>query len=239
MVSWRQFSIKRHFCSVCNAVRPMVRLDNNEISARCTVCRSTSITLSLVAALNEIRPNFTNLSCYELSARGPLLNYLNKHGSDVRCSEYYQQITPGGYFQGVQCQDVQSLTYANQSFDLCTSTEVFEHVPDDHRGFAEICRVLKPGGVFVFTVPLHEMDKTVERARLIEPGKLEHLLVPEYHLDPIRGHEPILVYRNYGQDIVSRLLAAGFAHAEIKPIKSTPWAFITPVVIAYRDEGDI
>ena len=44
--------------------------------------------------------------------------------------------------------------YGDASFDLCTSTEVFEHMPDDLNGFSEIRRVLRPGGRFVFTVLL-------------------------------------------------------------------------------------
>lgn len=30
---------------------------------------------------------------------------------------------------GVRCEDVQHLTFASASFDLCISTEMFEHVP--------------------------------------------------------------------------------------------------------------
>jgi ubiquinone/menaquinone biosynthesis C-methylase UbiE len=32
---------------------------------------------------------------------------------------------------------VQRLSFADASFDLCTSTEVFEHVPDDRAGLRE------------------------------------------------------------------------------------------------------
>jgi len=77
----------------------------------------------------------------------------------------------------VQCQDVQRLTYDSASFDVCTSTEVFEHVPDDSRGFAERHRVLRPGGRLVFSVPIVSAAKTVERA-VMERGTLRHLLPP-------------------------------------------------------------
>ena len=63
---------------------------------------------------------------------------------------------------------------------------MFEHVPDDIKGFSEICRVLKDDGVFVFTVPLHDVEKTVNRV-LVEEGNIVHLLEPEYHDDSIRG----------------------------------------------------
>ena len=56
------------------------------------------------------------------------------------------------------CQDVQHLTFDDAEFDICTSTEVFEHVPDDIKGFKEIYRVLKDDGVFIFTVPIHDEE---------------------------------------------------------------------------------
>jgi SAM-dependent methyltransferase len=95
-----------------------------------------------------------------------------------------------------------------------TSTEVFEHVADDRKGFAEIRRVLRPQGSFVFTVPLDDADRTVERAELSD-GKVRHLLPPAYHHDRIRGHEAVLVFRDYGRDIVERLRDAGFGSARI------------------------
>ncbi len=237
LIDWRSCSLKWHHCAVCDARRPMLKLADNEISLRCIICRSTSITLSLVQILKEVKPGGEGNTCYELSARGPLLNYLRTHYPQVSCSEFYEQISPGEIYNGVQCQDVQCLTYADQSFDLCTSTEVFEHVPDDQKGFSEIYRILKPGGTFVFTVPLGKAAQTVERVSRNSSGEIKHHLPPEYHLDPVRGHEPILVYRNYGQDIISRLLSAGFDRAEIRSTKATPWPFITPVIVAYRDKN--
>lgn len=78
-------------------------------------------------------------------------------------------------------------------FDLCTSTEVFEHVPDDGAGFQEICRVLKEGGTFVFTVPMTDAKTTVERTKA-HNGRIEHLLEPEYHGDRIRETVAFFVF---------------------------------------------
>ena len=132
----------------------------------------------------------------------------------------------------MQCQDVQGLTFDDATFDLCTSTEVFEHVPDDRKGFSEIRRVLRPGGRFVFTVPLTQAAKTVERARLVD-GKLQHLLEPEYHGDVIRGQGKVLCFRNYGRDILDRLRDSGFSAARFEnPDRSAWWGLGTEVVIA-------
>ena len=146
---------------------------------------------------------------YELSSRGALCRHLRRTFAQVTVSELFDDVAPGGFRGRVQCQDVQRLTYADGSFDLVTSTEVFEHVPDDRRAFAEIGRVLRPGGHLVFTVPLMDRGPTLERARL-ENGTVVHLVTPEYHGDRLRGRGGVLAFRTYAPDILERLEEAGF-----------------------------
>lgn len=237
MIRWRHLAASIHYCPLCDKRRPFVKLDNNEISVRCLSCHATSITLSVIAVLRHLSPDLQNKTVYELSSRGRLHQFLGSQCKALTGSEYFADTTPGNYKNGVQCQDVQSLTHGSESFDICTSTEVFEHVPDDAKGFREIYRVLKPNGVFVFTVPLCINEKTVERARLLANGDIEHMLEPEYHIDPIRSHNSILAFRNYGYDIMDRLLSAGFKRAELRsPRQSMPWGFSSAVVVAYRDD---
>ena len=48
-------------------------------------------------------------------------------------------------------------------FDFVVSSEVFEHVPPPiGRAFANVFRLLKPGGVFVFSVPYGPAGSTIE-----------------------------------------------------------------------------
>ena len=49
--------------------------------------------------------------------------------------------------------DVRSLPLSDQSVDLVVATDVVEHVDEDQIAVAEIYRVLRPGGVALFTVP--------------------------------------------------------------------------------------
>ena len=46
-----------------------------------------------------------------------------------------------------------ALPFADGSFDKVIASEVLEHVVDDDAAFAELLRVLKPGGVLAVTVP--------------------------------------------------------------------------------------
>ena len=49
--------------------------------------------------------------------------------------------------------DATRLPFADASFDRIIASEVLEHVPDDGAAFAELARVLKPGGTIAITVP--------------------------------------------------------------------------------------
>jgi len=156
---------------------------------------------------------------YELSSRGALCRHLRRTFARVTVSELFDDVAPGTFHDGVQCQDVQRLTYDDAVFDLVTSTEVFEHVPDDRRAFGEVHRVLGPGGALVFTVPLMDAGHTLERARL-EHGAVVHLVEPEYHGDRLRGRAGVLAFRTYGPDILDRLRAAGF-EADLVRVEDT------------------
>lgn len=240
LLQWRKLAATIAYCPVCDRKRPMIRLAADEIAVRCLACHASAVTISVAAVLRHVLPDLSNTRAYELSCRGSLVELLGRHCKHLTCSEYLPEIRPGESRNGVRSEDVQSLTFADRSFDLCTSTEVFEHVPDDIRGFREIRRVLRPAGLFVFTVPMSGSDATVERTILHPDGTVEHLLPAEYHLDPIRGHEPVLAFRTYGRDIVDRLLRAGFARAElIRPEDQVPWGYARTVVVGYCDQCDL
>lgn len=49
--------------------------------------------------------------------------------------------------------DAEKLPFQSNSFEAITSLDVFEHLRDDEAAFREACRVLKPGGMLVLSVP--------------------------------------------------------------------------------------
>ena len=86
----------------------------------------------------------------------------------------------------------------------------------------------------VFTVPLTNSAVTVGRARLRD-NAIEYVLPAAFHVDPLRDGAEILVYRDYGMDIVDRLRAAGFDDVRIMDIsKNVPWNMGRHVVAARR-----
>ena len=58
---------------------------------------------------------------------------------------------------GVACMSVNGdgtkLPFVDAAFDRVMASEVLEHIPDDEAAFAELARVLRPGGTLAITVP--------------------------------------------------------------------------------------
>ncbi len=88
--------------------------------------------------------------------------------------------------------DAYALPFVDDSFDAVIAAEVLEHLPDDERAMAELCRVLKPGGQIAVTVPRWG------------PEKVCWALSDAYH-EVEGGH--VRIYR--GDQIVERLGRAG------------------------------
>ncbi len=216
-LSFGHFSARTGSCPNCGPT-VFLRWRQSEMAVRCLRCRATPVTLSLVVALHvtlaRLGIGLRHCHVLELSSRGALVRFLQRRAAKATLCEYFDDVPPGATKNGILCQDVQRLPFADASFDVCTCTEVFEHVPGDTAGFRELFQVLKPGGLLVFTVPLSAAAQTIERAALTANGVVL-LLPPEYHGDRLRGANKVLCYRNYGQDILLRVGAAGFSHAGI------------------------
>ena len=89
--------------------------------------------------------------------------------------------------------DAERLPYDDESFDLVIGHAVLHHIPDLEQTFAEILRVLKPGGRFVFAgEPTRHGDYVARRlshftwwaaTRVTRLPQLEHWRRPQQELD--------------------------------------------------------
>lgn len=227
-----ELGLSRERCAVCG-FGWLLRLARNELGVRCARCGASAVTQSLAAAIRDEFPALAQAAVYEMSAQGPLVDFLGRHCAALTTSELLDDVAPGASRDGVLCQNVERLTFADASFDLCTSSEVFEHVEDDAAGFRELHRVLRPGGRLIFTVPLHDSERTRERFTL-RGGVRVAVLPPAYHADRYRG-PTVLVQRDYGRDLVDRLRDAGFVEARITtPASSSLFGHGRPVIVAAR-----
>lgn len=117
---------------------------------------------------------------------------------------HYFPDTPRGKTDPVhkaRCENLEALTFADNSFDLIITQDVMEHVFNPAAAFREIARVLRPGGAHVFTVPLvRKTEASRPRAVRSVSGEVEHLLDPEYHGNPVDS-KGSLVTTDWGNDI--------------------------------------
>jgi SAM-dependent methyltransferase len=104
-------------------------------------------------------------------------------------------------------EDLEQLTFDDESFDLTITQDVFEHVLRPERAFAEIARTLKPTGAHVFTVPYFRGKKTLVRARPDGVGGIEHVMKPDYHYNPIDANGS-LVITEWGDELCDFILRA-------------------------------
>lgn len=145
----------------------------------------------------------------------PLYSLVQKlYPGGVEGSEYLgDAIALGESKDGVRNEDVTALTFVDGSFDAVCSCDVLEHVFDYRKALEEFARVLKPSGWLILTIPWAvDQAFTTIRARRKAGGGIEHLLLPEYHVDPLNTDGCLCVYR-YGWDILQAVKNAGFSWA--------------------------
>lgn len=172
---------------------------------RCKSCNSVPRERALLAALDIYFPQWRTLTIHESSPGGHGASYrLRTDCPGYLASQFWPDRELGSITNGVRCENLERLTFANDSIDLHISQDVMEHVFDPRAAFAEIARTLKPGGAHVFTVPMvNRRRPSAVRARFID-GKIEHLLEPQYHGNPI-SKDGALVVTDWGFDICQQI----------------------------------
>jgi SAM-dependent methyltransferase len=190
-------STNRGWCSCCRAdtefVETGVWLRDQYLCARCgSIPRMRAVNVTL----DRYFPSWPASVVHESS---PSNDFIRRHCTHYSSSYYFEGIAPGTEHQGTRCENLEKLTFDDDTFDLFITQDVFEHVFRPDLAAREIMRVVKPGGAHVFTAPKHkDLRKTVQRARS-EDGAVVHLLEPQYHGNPI-GDGRALVTWDYGDD---------------------------------------
>jgi SAM-dependent methyltransferase len=142
-------------------------------------------------------PGWEELIIHESS---PSARFIEQYARHYTSSQFLLSAPLGAEIDGIRCENIERLTFSDNSFDMFITQDVMEHVFNPDVAVAEIQRVLKPGGAHVFTAPKHRnLLASRQRARVLDDGRIEHLLPEEYHGSPI-GDGRVLVTWDYGYD---------------------------------------
>ncbi len=154
-------------CSVCG-YRGVFQRNHKSIREgyRCRQCRAAlryrhqaSVLLSKYASAGSRtladlveEPEFRELRVYEPGITGPFREYFKGH-PNYTTSYLWEGVELGDVKNGVRCEDLERLTFDDDSFDLVITSDIFEHIRRPYKAFAEIYRVLKPGGATFLPCP--------------------------------------------------------------------------------------
>ncbi len=171
---------------------------NRQQGHLCLACRANLRARTLAAALTEHFGFSGTLKafCASRRARALRLLELNEAGALSPWLSTLRRHTLARYPEV----DMQALPYTDGRWDVVLHSDVLEHVADPLLALRECRRVLAPGGVLLYTIP-------------IVHGRLSHGrqgLSPSYHGAPGGEQADMLVHTEYGADFWLQPVAAGF-----------------------------
>lgn len=208
LVRERRLSLKRiprdaNFgrCPVCEGWTLFVAIDRSWWRDHyfCLRCASIPRFRALIYVLDTHLPDWRSLQIHESSPGGASSRKLARECSRYRGTHFYPDVAPGEMHNGFRCENLECQTFADESFDLVVTQDVFEHLFHPRKAFAEVARTLRPGGCHVFTVPWHPGRDTVVRA-VEEDSRIKHLRHPHYHGNPI-DRNGSLVVTEWGREL--------------------------------------
>ncbi len=169
----------------------------------CDNCKSIPRERAMMYIIETLYPDWEKLSIHESSPvmRGCSIK-MKERCKGYIATQFWANLPRGKIVSGFRNENLEEQTFENNAFDIVVTQDVFEHLFNPNKGFAEIARTLKPGGAHIFTVPLINKSGKSERwARLGQNGEICFLHEPEFHGNPIDNNGSPVTY-HWGNDIV-------------------------------------
>ncbi len=174
----------------------------------CGMCRSIPRERAVVKTIVDWYPTYANLVIHESSpAQRGASEFLRTHCSNYSTSQYLPNCEFGSIdpVTGFRSEDLEALTFADNTFDLFITQDVMEHIFNPLKASKEIARVLKPGGAHIFSVPIMNKSLPTQRwAALKSDNSIDFIMPAEYHGNPV-DDKGALVTMHYGYDLAGMI----------------------------------
>lgn len=182
----------------------------------CPICNATARWRYVISKVRRIYNKGMKVYMYEYNSPAYLAASNFVSNDDLIGSEYFgSDYKSGEYVNGVLHEDAANLSFENESIDIILSLDVFEHIYFYKEAFEEIYRVLKPNGKLILTIPMNpENEFTKDRAK-IENGETTFIESPIYHGGANHTDFGVLVYTDFGWDIISIIKSIGFSEVNL------------------------
>ena len=201
---------------------------------RCDICgmnsRKRAMCWFIAQTLQALRPT----DVYVTERVTTLYRWLAERvdGTLVGSESIGADAAPGIEREGVRHEDVESLSFPDERFDLVVSLDVLEHVNRPVSAVHELRRVLRPGGQLLMTVPfVPEYDCNVTRAHAVG-DEIVHFEEPVYHGNPMSS-DGSLVFTDFGWEFFEQLGDA-FGTVEVELYQSRQYGHVGSGLFFFR-----
>lgn len=208
-------------------------LNDAAFGVRCLRCKGNGTGLSLAMAVKNLGLRGAEVKCWEMSTYGSTLRQLKASLFTITVSEFLDGVASGCYVNGILVQDVQRTSFGDKSFDLITSNQVFEHVPDFPVAMRECHRILKDKGALLFSVPLYN-SKATEKKAYLDAGKLVFCGRPEFHDSRLAGPGSSPVFWRFSVKDIVRLIDPALFESRILNVRLGAGLPESPIVYCVK-----
>ncbi len=175
------------------------RLKPQNSAVRCPICHSLPRHRIIAHYLSKnTLPQLTAGPFIFFAPEQALINYFKKADIHYQSADLFRKDVDLHI-------SITDMPFEGGTISAIMCNHVLEHVDDYKKALREIARVLQPGGLFLFTVPMKsDLEKTIEDPTVTDPkerikrfGRFDHL-------------------RLFGLDLLAVLRASGFSVDIIK-----------------------
>lgn len=155
---------------------------------KCQKCGCLPRERAIAHVLNKACPDWRKKDIHESSPGGRGLSpKLRRECPGYVTSQYEPDLEPGETHPklGWRNEDLENQTFADESFDVVLTQDVFEHLFNPGIAAREIARTLRPGGICVMTVPVVDPWGEIKRRASLKDGEIIHHLEEQYHGNPV------------------------------------------------------